>query len=186
MAQPLRQLVHLAGRFVGSLRPGPPATADEAWAIEHLGAGEQALWQRMSNPDRRHAVGVARAVVEGWPEIAGGRAEPTPPRDVVAAALLHDVGKVDAGLRTPARVVATLVWAVVDDDVAERWLTAGPNDPRSRLARYRRHPEIGGRLLADAGAAPLTVSWAEQHHRSPVTWTVDPDVGQLLKACDDD
>lgn len=185
----MHQVLHLAGRFVGSLRPGPPAAADEAWAIDHLGDGERALWQQMSNPDRRHAVGVARAVAARWPEVAVdpvGPVAPSPPREVVAAALLHDVGKVDAGLRTPARVVATLVWAVLDDAVADRWLATRPADPRSRLARYRRHPEIGGRLLATAGAETLTVSWAEQHHRPRASWTVDPEVGQLLKDCDDD
>ncbi|MEL6982771.1 MAG: hypothetical protein AAFO29_10145 [Actinomycetota bacterium] len=181
------QIVHLAGRFFGSLRPGPPAPADEAWAIDHLGTGELDLWHRMSNPDRRHAVGVARAVSAQWSDAITGQAPGAePPREVVAAALLHDVGKVDAGLRTPARVVATVLWAVLDDQKADRWLATEPSDPRSRLARYRRHPEIGGRLLTEAGASPLTVAWAEEHHRPAERWSIDRQVGELLKDCDDD
>lgn len=177
------EAVHLARRFLGSLRPGPPAARDEAWALDHLSEGERELWHRMANPDRRHAVGVAREVVRRWPTAGEG-----PPRPVVAAALLHDVGKVESALRTPARVVATLVWAALDDDVAERWagLPARPGDPRPRLGRYRRHPEAGADLLRAAGADPLTVAWAEEHHRPEDRWTVPADVGRLLKACDDD
>ncbi|MGF1599295.1 MAG: HD domain-containing protein [Acidimicrobiales bacterium] len=169
---------HLARRFVGSLRPGPPPVDEERWAVDHLRPGEVDLWRRMSNPDRRHAVTVGRAV-----EAELG---PDADRPVVAAALLHDVGKVVAGFRTPARVVATVVWAVVDDDRrADRWVDA-TWPPLRRLAQYRRHPELGAELLAAAGADPLTVAWAAEHHRPADRWTVPPRVGAVLKACDDD
>lgn len=175
------QALHLVGRFFGSIRPGPPSADEEAWAIAHLVPGERELWARMSNPDRRHAVRVARELVHRWPEVGT-----EPPRAVVAAALLHDVGKVDAVMRTPARVAATVVWAFVDDSAADRWLAGKGAGPRARLARYRRHPEIGGRLLREAGADPLTAAWAEQHHKGEERWTVDRGVGRLLKDCDDD
>lgn len=167
-----------------SLRPGPPSRPDDAWARSQLGPGEQALWARMSNPDRRHALAVAREVARRWPEVDRDGPTPTP---VLAAALLHDVGKVESGLRTPARVGATVVWAVLDDDLAARWAddeTVGRM--RRRLGRYRRHPEIGADLLRRAGADPLTADWAEHHHRPEGMWSVDLAVGRLLKACDDD
>ena len=63
--------------------------------------GEQALWARMSGPDRRHAVGVARETIRLLDDDA-------PPREVVAAALLHDVGKVESSFGTFARVGITL------------------------------------------------------------------------------
>ncbi len=173
--------LHLARRFAGSLRPGAPTPIDEAWARDSLDDGERDLWARMSNPDRRHAVTVARDVARRWPEVDAGR----PPRAVIAAALLHDVGKVESGLRTPERVAATLLWSVLDDAVAERWAAAG-SPVLARYGRYRRHPEIGGELLRAAGADPLTAAWAEEHHRPEAAWTVDRRVGQLLKACDDD
>ncbi|HEX9547983.1 MAG TPA: hypothetical protein VF942_11635, partial [Acidimicrobiales bacterium] len=62
MAQLAHQLSHLTRRFFGSLAPGGPAPHDEAWALSQLVVGEAALWRRMSAPDRRHAVGVARRV----------------------------------------------------------------------------------------------------------------------------
>lgn len=181
------QAFHLVGRFLGSIRPGPPKPVDEAWAVDHLLDGERELWERMSNPDRRHAVGVARAVVARWPDLERqGDEAATPPRPVVAAALLHDVGKIDSALRTPARVVATVLWGVLDDDVADRWLADHSSGPRSRLASYRRHPEIGAELLRRAGADPLTASWAEEHHRPVECWTLDPVVATVLKDCDND
>ncbi len=169
--------MHLTRRFLGSVRPGPPATDDEAWARESLLPGERLVWERMSNPDRRHAVAVARAVVAELGDDATG--------PVVAAALLHDSGKVVSGLRTPARVVATVLWAVVDDEAADRWIERG-GPVRRRLGQYRRHPDLGATLLTDAGSDPLTVAWAREHHRGPDAWSVPHHLALVLKACDDD
>ena len=116
-------IVHLSVRFVGSLRPGGPAHNDEQWALTKLTEGERALWRQMSNPDRRHAVGVAQLVA--------ARLGPDAVRPVLAAALLHDVGKVVSGLRTPARVAATLVWAVLPSERAVAWC----GSPRQLLRR---------------------------------------------------
>ena len=171
-----RTAAHLVRRFAGSVRPGSPRPGDERWAESHLSAGEIPLWRRMSNPDRRHAVGVARAVVE---ELG-----PDVDRRVVAAALLHDVGKVVCGYRTPARVVATLVWAVVDDDRVPVWCHRGR--PWRRLAQYRSHPELGAELIRQAGGDPLTAAWAAEHHRPAEQWTVPRAVAVVLKACDGD
>jgi len=161
---------HLVRRFLGSLRPGGPPPADEAWARDTLLAGERPLWDRMSGPDRRHAVAVARRT-----EAALG---PRATRPVVAAALLHDVGKVESGLGTFARVAATLVVAVVGRTrVARR---------PGRLGRYARHDALGAELLAAAGSDPLTRAWTREHHLPQDRWTLDPGVGTALKAADDD
>jgi len=164
-ASALRYALHLARRFVGSLRPGGPAPADEAWARAQLVPGEQAVWDRMSGADRRHAAGVARQVA----------ADLAAPRPVVAAALLHDCGKVVSGLGTFARVVATLVAAAV-----------GRDRPTGRIGQYLRHPELGAELLRRAGSDPLTVAWAAEHHLPPDRWTLPPEVAFALKAADDD
>jgi hypothetical protein len=170
-------LLHLARRFFGSLRPGGPGAAAEAWARSHLTDGEQRLWGRMSGADRRHAVGVARRV-----ETALGAERPA--RPVLAAALLHDVGKLDAGLGTYGRVVATLSAAVAGRDTAQAW-SQGRGFTR-RVGLYLRHPELGGDMLALAGSDPLTVAWAREHHLPRERWTVPPDLGDALKAADDD
>lgn len=163
-------LRHLAGRFVGSLSRRPPDAADEAWARVHLLPGEDAIWVRLSNPDRRHAIGVARDVV--------ARLDAHAMRPIVAAALLHDSGKLDSGFGTFARVGAT-VWAGL---YGHTRAAAGGG----RLARYVRHDAIGARALEAAGADPLTVAWAREHHLDPSAWTVERSVADALKAADDD
>jgi hypothetical protein len=168
--------VHLAGRFLGSLRPGGPGRDAEAWVASYLRPGELALWRRMSGPDRRHAHGVARRV-----ERALGN-EATPP--VVAAALLHDVGKIDSGLRTYGRVVATVSGALAGHEMADLWTTR--RGFTRKVGLYLKHPDIGGDHLALADADPLTVAWAREHHRPESEWTIPMELARALKDADDD
>ena len=51
---------HLVRRFLGSLVPFPPREVDVAWVAVQLTPEELAVWQRMSRPDRRHSIAVAR------------------------------------------------------------------------------------------------------------------------------
>jgi hypothetical protein len=162
-------VAHLAKRFFGSLRPGGPPASDDDWATAQLLPAEAELWRQMPGFDRRHAVGVALAVDES---LAGA------PRPVLAAALLHDVGKIDSGFGVLARVGATL-WAGLRG--RERVATG-----TGRLARYVRHPEIGAALLTDAHADALTVAWAREHHLPERAWTVPMEIGRALRAADDD
>jgi predicted HD phosphohydrolase len=131
--------VHLGRRFVSSLSRREPGVADVAWVDSHLLAGERDLWQRMSAADRRHSITVAR------------RFEALGPwsRDEMAAALLHDVGKIDSGLGTCGRVVATIV---------------GPRTARFR--RYHDHETIGADMLAAAGSTDVTVELVRGHGRA--------------------
>lgn len=163
---------HLVRRFIGSLSPRPLAAADDAWAREQLLPAEASLWVRMSRADRKHAVGVARRVRDDL--------GPQTDRAVVAAALLHDVGKVDADLGALGRVAATLVGR----RRGRRWRTS--TGLRGRIGRYLHHDAIGAALLEDAGADPLTVAWAREHHRPETAWTVPLDVGRALRDADDD
>lgn len=131
---------------------------------------EVTLWQRMPGFDRRHAVGVAQEV----DRLLGGQAQ----RPVLAAALLHDVGKIDSGLGVVQRVGAT-VWKAV-----RGFERASEGD--GRVARYVRHPQIGADLLLQSGSDELTIAWAREHHRPQAAWTVPMELGRALKAADDD
>ena len=163
-------LWHLVRRFFGSLWPGGPAPSDELWVIGLLLDGEGELWRRMSGFDRRHAVGVARRVAADL--------GPEATRPVLAAALLHDVGKVDSGLGPIRRALAT-VWSWL---LGHRRASAGTG----RMARYLRHDQIGADLLTTAGADPLTVTWTREHHLPESRWTLPPAIARSLKAADDD
>jgi len=167
---------HLVRRFFGSLWPGGPPAAEEAWVQEVLLAGEHALWRTMAGADRRHAVGVAHRV-----ERALGR-EAT--RPVLAAALLHDVGKVESGLGTYGRVIATLSAKVAGADMATSWRRQ--RGFARRVGLYLHHDRLGGDLLELAGSDPVTVAWAREHHRPEAEWTVPRELADALKAADDD
>jgi hypothetical protein len=127
--------VHLGRRFFTSISGRPPSQPDEAWAEQWLLPSEVELWRTMSNADRRHAIEVAR-------RFAGRRNGAT--RAEMAGALLHDVGKLESGLGTLARVAATVV---------------GPRTERFRA--YHDHEAIGARLAAAAGSDPATVALIE-------------------------
>lgn len=139
---------HLAARFFTSLSARPPAVEDDVWAETQLLAGEVRLWRRMSNQDRRHSAKVARRFVAARPEAT--RAE-------VAGALLHDVGKIECGLGTWGRVVASVV---------------GPRTERFRT--YHDHERIGSELAAGVGSDPATIELIDE--RGPAYAT--------LKLCD--
>lgn len=167
---------HLARRFFGSLVPAGPRPADDEWARDQLLERERALWARMSRADRRHAVRVARAVERALGHEAS--------RPVLAAALLHDVGKTASGLGVYGRVVATLAAAVAGRDAADDWSRS--RGFTRRVGLYVRHPELGGDMLRLAGSDPLTERWARQHHLPRAEWAVPTHVGDALKAADDD
>jgi hypothetical protein len=167
---------HLSKRFFVSLWPvGPRGAADE-WAVGHLLDGEIVLWRRMSPQDRRHSIGVARRVVDNLADRAT--------RDVVAAALLHDVGKVDSHLGTFLRVVATASAKVAGRDTAELWVRS--SGITRRIGLYLKHPAIGGDLLGMAGSDPFTETWAREHHLPADECTLDSELAHALRISDDD
>lgn len=173
---------HLSGRFFTALSPVGPGSEDESWAQDQLLDGERELWRRMSGPDRRHAVGVARDAIR----LLGSEQAR---REIVAAALLHDVGKVESSFGTFARVGITCAAMAVGRSRLVRW--AGVREPgrpsrRARVGLYLTHDRLGAELLEDAGSQAVTVSWAAEHHLPSEQWTVDPAVGTALKAADGD
>lgn len=139
MSKPVHLLTHphhLAARFFTSLSSAPPDVGDEVWAESNLLQGEVELWRQMSNQDRRHSAKVARRFVAARPEAT--RAE-------VAGALLHDVGKIECGLGTWGRVVASVV---------------GARTERFRI--YHDHEQIGSLLAAQAGSDAVTVELIDE------------------------
>ena len=167
---------HLVRRFFGSLRPGGPPSRDAQWVRSVLSGDEYALWQRMSGPDRRHSAQVARAVQRALHDDA--------PPEVLAAALLHDVGKIHSRLRTFGRVVATLTIKTAGRDEVASWTQVG--GLHRRIALYQNHPDIGGDDLELAGSHPLTTAWTREHHRDATEWSVPREYATVLDACDND
>ena len=161
---------HLIVRFLGSLAPPRPAPEDLARIRSILSPAEYAVWGTLGRADRAESLAVGRRAAASLPEDAA----PV----WVAAALLHDVGKIDARLGTAGRVAATLVGGVAG--AANRDRIGG------RVGRYLRHAEIGADRLTAAGARPETVAWARVHHR-PDLWAdagIPEGIGRVLARAD--
>jgi hypothetical protein len=147
---------HLAGRFFGALRPGGASAADEQWVASVLEPGELGLWRRQPGHDRRHTVEVARRVELA---LAGGPHAGDP--RWLSAALLHDIGKLAAGLSVPGRVVATVLAKAAGGALSD-W----EEEPglRRRIALYLRHGELGADMIRMAGGREEAALWAAAHH----------------------
>lgn len=151
------QALHLVKRFWWAVTAGALTDADERWVATHLGPGERELFARLSRADQEHHLRVARRFCD--------RAGVMAPREWVAAALLHDVGKLECGLGTVGRV-----WASV-------WPFGRRGD--GRLGRYRRHEVIGAMLVREAGGHPDTVALIAEWPEAPRS------AAAALKAADD-
>jgi len=128
---------HLVTRFAGSLRSRPlsPRRQDDVRRV--LRPAEAELFFRQQPVDQRHAYVVAQRVAT---RLAGMP-------DAIAAALLHDVGKVHSSLGPVARSLATLLDRA-RLPMPDRWRT------------YRDHGRLGAADLRAVGARPLAVAFA--------------------------
>jgi hypothetical protein len=172
---------HLAGRFVGALRPGPPAAVDVEWVASILTPAEFELWSRQPNHDKRHAVGVARGVDAA---LVGTAHEHE--HEWLACALLHDIGKLDARLSVYGRVVATMSGAAAGHEMADAW--SERSGFTRRVGLYLRHPELGADQIRLVGGSEAAARWAAAHHLAarPTDLGIPPAVVDALDAADND
>lgn len=152
-----------------TLLAAAPALArpDDDWARARLTAAEFALFGRMPAHERTHGLEVARRVLVLSPRAS---------RELVAAALLHDVGKLDTPQAALWRVLTHLLPPVTL-----------PGEPRLRgLAGARQarvhHAAYGASLLARAGVTPRVVDLVAGHHGPGAD--ADPEAA-LLRECDE-
>jgi hypothetical protein len=176
------QPVHRARRFLSVLAGEGPAPADDEWAAAWLSEPERELFAAMAPVDRRHSIGVARAVATVRPAGAGAPGGSSVDW-VMAAALLHDVGKASARLGILGRVLATLLGWLGGARWADALVARG--GVLQRVGRYLRYPDLGAEALCRAGSDERVVAWAREHHRPQPEWTVPVEEGRLLRAADD-
>ncbi len=182
MSAPELQPTHRVRRFFSSLSSAAPDPADAEWADAWLSEREQLAFARMAPVDRRHSIAVARAVVEHLDRVGLTESDPDA-RWVVAAALLHDVGKSVAGLGTYGRSVATLSGWVGGHDMAASW--ADTRGFTRRVGLYLQYPQLGADVLVMAGSDERVAAWAAQHHEPEERWSIPVEVGRLLVLADD-
>jgi hypothetical protein len=160
-ALPRARAGYLLRRQVDALKRVGASPADQAWVASLLLPAELDLWRRLSGHDQHHSVEVARGVerrLAGTPYEGDGR--------WLAAALLHDIGKMVAGLSPLERVLATLLGRLVSVGRARRWATAA-SGPLRRLGLYLIHGPAGADAIRSAGGREEAAAWAEVHQRLP-------------------
>ncbi len=149
----------------------PFLPVDVAYAAAHLTPGLLALFRRMSRAEQHHGIAVCRAL-----ESQGHQ-----DTNLLAAALLHDVGKITAPPRLWERVIVVLAEHFLPIR-AERWAQEEtPRGWRRGFVIRRLHPVWGAELAAQAGATPRTVALIRQHHST----AEDDALLAALQAADD-
>jgi len=154
---PRATLRELAARAMRADRDALCDPADRAWVESILTPSELDLWSGLSAYDQRHTIQVARRVQRRLASTvyAGDTLWP-------AAALMHDVGKLEADLSLLERAAATLASRAVGVAGARKWMRS-PVRTKRRIGLYLLHGEVGARMIRRAGGREAIAAWTEAH-----------------------
>jgi hypothetical protein len=136
---------------------------EDAAIQPHLTAGQIALFRRMQPSEQLHALRVLGRLVD-----SGQR-----DHDLMAAALLHDVGKILYPLSAWERAVIILGRRLFPRAV-RRWADGPPLGLRRPFVVAARHADWGADLAERAGASPRTVDLIRRHQDRPVRCPAAP------------
>lgn len=144
-----------ASQFVQALLT-QPAAEDARLVADHLPPALRPLYNGMSRAEQSHSLAVLRALLQQ------GQTDP----DLLAAALLHDVGKTRSPLRMFDRVLVVLTQRLAPA-ATQAWSKAAPRGWRRPFVVAAQHAEWGGEILEQADASPRLVGMVRQHHAPP-------------------
>jgi hypothetical protein len=141
---------------------------------EEIGAilnGDQLkLFEQMPVEDQEHSYRVMKSLRDS------GEVN----RDLLVAALLHDVGKIKAPVTVWERILVVLVEAGMPDK-ADRYSEGSPHGWRRAFVVQARHPIWSADLAREAGCCALTVSLIQRHHEC-IMAEQESEEAQLLRA----
>lgn len=129
-----------------------PAAGQLAAAKQFLNDSQYKLFQTMQPSEQAHALAVFTQLR------AQGYADP----DLLAAALLHDVGKTRIPLRPGERALVVLGKRFLPRQTAQ-WGAGGADGWRRSFVVAARHPQWGAALAEASGASPRAVDLIRRH-----------------------
>ena len=149
---------------------GPQTRVENEALLPYLSIPQIALFRRMQPSEQAHAFQVSVRV-----KAAGLR-----DRELLAAALLHDVGKILYPLSAWERVAIVLARHFFPK-AAQRWGQGQPRGLRRAFVVATRHAEWGADLAARSGASARTADLI-RHHQDPPDPHPGSHSGRLLAA----
>jgi hypothetical protein len=150
MSLPAR-LAYRARQFRLALFGPWPSVTDEM-LLPHLSPALIAVFRRMKPSEQAHSFAVLTRLKEQ------GHAD----ADLLAAALLHDVGKSLAPLSVAERVLIVLGKRFASS-LVKRWGEGEPRGLRRPFVVASRHADWGADLAGAAGASPRTCDLIRRH-----------------------
>ena len=175
------RFLYRSRQFWQSLSAGP-SRGDLERVSSVLTDPQLELFQGMQASEQTHSIQVFNEL--------RNQGEKNP--DLLAAALLHDVGKTRAPLRIWERVMIVIVGAVCENCL-HKWGRDKNKHPESGLGWRRafivaeQHPAWGADLAAKCGTSPMAVSLIARHQErvKPGASTEEDILLQKLQAVDD-
>jgi len=167
----LSHLAYRARQFWNAL-PRPRKRVETETLLPHLSPSQIVLFRRMQPSEQTHAYQMLERLK------ASGQTDP----DLLAAALLHDVGKVLVPLSLLDRVVIVLGKRFFRRR-ARRWSEGTPSRLRRPFVVAAHHPDWGADLAEQAGASSRTVDLIRRHQDIP---SVDDSLLSALQSADDE
>lgn len=144
---------------------------DETLAARYLDAAEYVLFLRLTRGEQLHSLNVLRDVL----------AQGVTSRELAAAALLHDIGKVQYAMSVFQKTLPVIV-RVVAPSLFD-WLSQrNPSHPLALpFVVNVQHPAWGAALLAPLGTAEQ-VLWLVAHHADDASlWATHPYYESLVR-----
>ena len=175
----MRRARYRLGQFFSHLRPPSLRPVERAEVETVLGAGLAQLFRRQTAGEQAHSVRVMRSVAaSGGPYAAQ--------RELLQAALLHDVGKSVAPIHLADRALVVLARRFAPE-AAHRWGAGPAAGLRRPFVTAARHADWGADLCAQTGALPLTVNLVRRHQTLVIApATPEDEMLAVLQAADND
>lgn len=142
-------------QFLSTLfeRPAPELLREARAALEPR---LWALFQQLPRAEQAHALQVFQDL----------RAEGQHQPDLLAAALLHDIGKIRAPLSVLEKV-AVVITKCLAPELARRWGQGTPAGWRRSYAVAAQHAAWGAEIVRSAGGSSTLAELIARHHEPP-------------------